>query len=110
MKIFIDEKNKAVIATGNAYGKKVKAVAISKEDFFDKDFGVELAKKKFRIKEKMANLAKHESLIKEMNDTISWCTKIKKEEESIVRGIKTSIYEKQEACNDFVEKYFTEEK
>jgi hypothetical protein len=51
MKITVDEKNKAVIASGLCWGVKVTATAVCRaEDVFDKDFGIRLAKEKFNKK------------------------------------------------------------
>jgi hypothetical protein len=49
MKILIDERNHAIIATGTLWGRKIKGVAVANEqDEFDAEFGTNLAVARFK--------------------------------------------------------------
>lgn len=73
MKVKVDSVNGVVIATGNLYGKRIKAISrCSKEDTFNEDFGVKLAKQRFKIKKTKAKIASTYEYIRilaiELND------------------------------------------
>lgn len=54
MKIVIDRKNKAIIATGCCNWKSIKSICLcNDEDEFNEEFGTQLVKKKWNLKHTM---------------------------------------------------------
>jgi hypothetical protein len=72
MKIIIDEKNKAVIARGSVFGKRVKGVAVAHDgDEFDPDFGEELAMAKYRSNKYWVKALTYDKMIRWHNKMIA---------------------------------------
>ena len=106
MKIKVDRENKAVVAYGFYLGKRIKAVAVCKESYFDESFGVELATKKYKIKKRYIKMMMYESKIKELNKQKEHADLLLKEYNRIVEGIDSKIMKDSYECECFVNKYF----
>jgi len=103
MKIVVDKKNKAVIATGWYKSHKIRAVAVCHpEDTFDVDFGIELVTKKYKIKEKYVKMNIHESYMKSLDAECKWLKKEYDSEDKIINNLDIDIQNKIYECENFV--------
>lgn len=106
MKINVMKENNRIIATGSAFGKKLKAIAVCNEPVFDEALGTEIVRRKYKIAEKIAQLKKHVSAKRELKAIIRWCEKEIEHEDEIIANMNKSISEKQDALEAFMKEKF----
>lgn len=107
MKIFVDRKNKVVVAKGSVKGKKIKAVSrCNVDDTFDEKFGVEYTTKKYAVKESMAKADCHVKYVKALYNLVNWCNNQLDYELDILHDMYDRIAKKQADCDTFVKNYF----
>ena len=74
MKIRVYSDQRAIVAVGFEYGKRIKRVAVCRDgDSYDESFGKELASKKFEVAKHQANVQRHKDFIRELEGMIAAC-------------------------------------
>lgn len=106
MKINVMKENNRIIATGSAFGKKLKAIAVCNEPVFDEKLGTEVVRRKYKIVEKIAQRKMHVSAKRELEAIIRWCEKEIAHEDEIIASMDASIASKQEALEAFMKEKF----
>lgn len=74
MRIRVYPDQKAVVAVGFKYGKRIKRSAVCRNgDSFDEAFGKELAQRKFEVAKHQANIQRHKDFIRELESIVNAC-------------------------------------
>ena len=106
MKINVTKENNRIIATGTAFGKKLKAIAVCNEPVFDEAIGTEIVRRKYKIVEKMAQRKMHVRTKRELESIIKWCEKEIAHENEIIASMDKAITSKQDALESFMKEKF----
>lgn len=106
MKINVMKENNRIIATGSAFGKKLKAIAVCNEPVFDEAVGTEIVRRKYKIVEKMAQRKMHVRTKRELESIIKWCEKEIAHENEIIASMDKAITSKQDALESFMKEKF----
>lgn len=106
MKINVMKENNRIIATGSAFGKKLKAIAVCNEPVFDETLGTEIVRRKYKIVEKDAQKKMHVRTKRELESIIRWCQSEIEHEDSIIAQMNESIEKKREELTSFMKEKF----
>lgn len=91
MKINVSETNNRIIASGSAFGRKIKAIAVCNEPTFDEGFGTELVKMKYGIAKKKAQIQRHKQAVSGLKDLVRWCQKQLDYEATLISNMEKNV-------------------
>ena len=106
MKIHVDRKNNRVIAYGSYRGKRIKAIAHCREDFFNEELGIKIAKMKYDILQTKAQKQFHDNYVRELHKNILWSFHEIDAENDVLENLSHKVENKIENYHKFLSENF----